>query len=233
MKDGVPIMLVPGLNCSALLYAEQIPHLWQFGPVMVADHRHDDTLDAIAGRILANAPPRFALVGLSMGGYIAYAILRAAPERVVKLALLDTASRADLPEQTERRKSQIEAALSGRFAEIPELQWPLLVHSSRRDDQALKQVVRRMAEETGPDAFIRQQRAIMTRRDSRPDLPGIRCPTLVLVGDGDVLTPPKLSEEITGLIAGSHLIVVPDCGHLSTLECPRAVTGALVEWMRD
>ena len=192
----MPIVLVPGLLCSPLLYANQIPALWHFGPVTVADHRRDDTMDAIARRILAAAPPRFALAGLSMGGYISYAILRAAPERVTRLALLDTGSRADLPEQSERRKAQIELARSGRFADIPETFWPLFVHKDRQGDAALKEIVLQMAQDTGPEAFIRQQTAIMTRPDSRPDLPKIKCPTVVLVGDGDQLTPPKLSEEI-------------------------------------
>src|SRR5580698_4875766 len=103
-ESSLPIILVAGLNCSARLYAEQIPALWHFGPVAVADHRRDDSLAAIARRILAAAPPRFALAGLSMGGYIAFEIIRQAPQRVAKLALLDTGARADIPEQTERRR---------------------------------------------------------------------------------------------------------------------------------
>ncbi len=231
MTDSTPIILVPGLLCSPLLYANQIPALWQFGPVTVADHRRDDTMDAIARRILAAAPPRFALAGLSMGGYIAYAVLRAAPERVTRLALLDTGARADLPEQSERRKTQIELARSGRLAEISETLWPLFVHKDRHGDAALKKTVLRMAEETGVEAFIRQQTAIMSRPDSRPDLPKIKCPTLVLVGEGDQLTPPKLSEEIAGAIPNSRMVVIPGSGHLSTLERPDAVNSALVEWM--
>ncbi len=166
-----------------------------------------------------------------MGGYIAYAILRAAPERVAKLALLDTAARADLPEQSERRMAQIELAESGRFGELLDLLWPLFVHKNRQHDEALKSVVRAMMDDTGPAAFVRQQKAIMTRPDSRPDLPKIKCPTLILVGDGDTLTPPKLSEEMAGLIPGSRLVTVADCGHLSTLERPEAVNRALVEWI--
>ncbi len=231
ITEPLPILFLPGLLCSPRLYAAQLPALWAYGPVMVTDHRRDDTLDAIAARILANAPPRFALVGLSMGGYIAYAILRAAPERVAKLALLDTAARADLPEQSERRMAQIELAESGRFGELLDLLWPLFVHKNRQHDEALKSVVRAMMDDTGPAAFVRQQKAIMTRPDSRPDLPKIKCPTLILVGDGDTLTPPKLSEEMAGLIPGSRLVTVADCGHLSTLERPEAVNRALVEWI--
>ena len=231
MVTSLPIVLVPGLNCSPRLYAEQIPALWQSGPVTIADHRGDETMAGIARQILADAPPRFALAGLSMGGYVALAIMREAPERVDRLALLDTGARADTPEQSERRKLQIEMALSGRFAEIPDLQWPFLVHKNHQNDEALKRLVRLMAEETGPEAFARQQRAIMTRPDSRSTLAAIRCPTLVLVGEGDQLTPPELAKEIHSLVSGSRLVVVPDCGHLSAIERPAAVTQALAEWI--
>lgn len=231
MTSSLPIVLVPGLNCSARLYAPQIPALWRFGPVMIADHRRDDSMAAIARRILADAPPRFALVGLSMGGYVVFEILRQAPERVAKIALLDTGSRADGPEQSERRDGQIALARSGRFAEVPEAQWPLMVHRDRQDDRELKLLFQSMADETGPEAFIRQQTALKARPDSRPDLGGIHCPTLVLVGDGDVLTPPELAKEIAAGIAGARLVTVPGSGHLSTLERPEAVNQALVAWM--
>jgi pimeloyl-ACP methyl ester carboxylesterase len=233
MSESLPIVLVPGLNCSARLYAEQIPALWGFGPVTIADHRRDDSVAAIATRILATAPPRFALVGLSMGGYIALAIMREAPERVARLALLDTSARPDTPEQSERRGGLIALAGDGRFSELPDLLFPVFVHRNRQGDETLRVIVRTMAEETGPQAFMRQQRAIMTRPDCRAQLASIRCPTLVLVGDGDELTPPVLSEEIAAGIAGARLVRVPDCGHLSTLERPEAVNRALVEWLKE
>ena len=231
MREPLAVVLVPGLNCSARLYGSQVPALWRFGPVQVADHTRDDTMAAIAARILAAAPPRFALVGLSMGGYIALTVIRQAPERVQKLALLDTSARPETPEQTERRKPQIALAQGGRFAEVSALQFPVFVHRNRHGDEALERRVRTMAEETGAQAFLRQQNAIMTRPDARPVLASIECPALVLVGDGDELTPPVLSEEIAAGITGSRLVVVPDCGHLSTMEQPEAVTKALVDWM--
>ena len=194
MPAPLPIVLVPGLNCSARLYAEQIPALWRFGPVQVADHTRADSMDAIAADILAHAPPRFALAGLSMGGYIALTMLRQAPARVSKLALLDTSARPETPEQSERRKPQIALAQGGRFDEVPALQFPIFVHRDRQDDAALRTRVRTMADETGAEAFLRQQKAIMTRPDVRPLLAAITCPTLVLVGDGDELTPPALSR---------------------------------------
>ena len=230
-SESLPIVLVPGLNCSARLYAEQIPALWRFGPVTVADHTRDDSMTAIAARILAAAPPRFALAGLSMGGYIALEIAHQAPRRVAMLALLDTGPRAETPEQTAKRLPLIELAKTGRFAEVPERQFPVFVHRDRHGDAALKSVVRRMAAETGPEAFLRQQTAIISRRDARAGLAAIKCPTLVLVGDGDELTPPALSEEIAAGIAGARLAVIQDCGHLSTLERPQAVNEALVGWM--
>ncbi len=231
MTDSLPIVLVPGLNCSARLYAEQIPALWRFGPVTVADHRRDDSIAAIARRILAATAPRFALAGLSMGGYICFEITRQAPDRVAKLALFDTGARPDTPEQTQARRPRIELAKTGRFAEVADIQFPLLVHRSRHGDEPLKRLVRLMAEETGPEAFLRQQQAIIGRCDSRPGLAAIKCPTLVLVGDGDELTPPALSHEIAAGISGARLVVIPDCGHLSTMERPAAVTAAMIEWM--
>jgi pimeloyl-ACP methyl ester carboxylesterase len=231
MSEPLPIVLVPGLNCTARLYAEQIPALWGFGPVTIADHRREDSVAAIAAHILATAPPRFALVGLSMGGYIAFAIARETPERVARLALLDTSARPDTPEQSERRRGLIALAEAGRFSEVPDLLFPVFVHRHRRGDEKLRAIVRTMAEETGAQAFVRQQHAIMTRPDCRPLLTSVQCPTLVLVGDGDELTPPMLSEEIAAGITGARLVRVPDCGHLSTLERPEPVNRALVEWL--
>jgi pimeloyl-ACP methyl ester carboxylesterase len=228
---SLPSVLVPGLNCSPRLYAEQIPALWRFGSVLIADHTRDDTIAAIARRILAEAPPRFALAGHSMGGYIAFEMTRQAPERVAKLALLDTGPRPETLEQTARRHPRIELAKAGRMTEVADVQFPLLVHPSRQGDRTLRNQARSMAEETGSAAFLRQQQATISRLDSRPGLSAIACPTLVLVGDSDQVAPPALSQEMAAAISGARLVVVPDCGHLSTLERPQAVTQALVEWM--
>jgi pimeloyl-ACP methyl ester carboxylesterase len=233
MSGTLPIVLIPGLLSSPRLYGEQIPELWRSGPVMIADNTRDDSMAAIARRVLAAAPPRFALAGLSMGGYIAFEIMRQAPERIAGLALLSTAATPDTAEQSERRREQIALAQSGRFEEIADLLFPRLVHPSRHDDEAVREVVRIMARETGPAAFVRQQTANIARPDSRPDLAAIRCPTLVLVGDGDEITPPARAAEIARGIAGAQHVVVPDCGHLSTLEQPAQVTRALVDWLQD
>jgi pimeloyl-ACP methyl ester carboxylesterase len=231
MTPSTPTVLIPGLACSPRLFAEQLPGLWRFGTVMIADNRRGVTMDEIAGNILDEAPPRFALAGLSMGGYIALEIMRRAPDRVLRLALLDTSARADRPEQTERRNHQIALVEAGRYSEIPDMLLPLLVHEKRRDDTALQHVIRAMANECGPEAFITQQLAIRERPDARPGLAAIACPTLVMVGEGDVLTPPELAHELASLIGGAQLVVIPECGHLSTLEQPEAVTAALTEWL--
>lgn len=225
-----PIVFVPGLLCTEVLYA---PQLGAFSdhPVMIGEHRRHDSIAGIATAILEAAPQRFALVGLSMGGYIAMEIMRQAPERVSRLALLDTAATPDTPEQTERRRQLIALAEGGKFDRIVPALYPSFVHANRRDDAVLRSTVEEMAAETGPEAFIRQQTAIMNRVDSRPGLAAIGCPTLVLVGDGDTLTPPEKAAEIHSLVSGSRLEIVADCGHLSTLERPEAVTQALKAWV--
>jgi len=213
------------------MYAPQVPQLWRAGPVMIADHSRDDSVAGIARRILSAAPTRFALVGLSMGGYIAFEILRQAPERIAKVALLDTSARADAPEQTAMRRVQMALAAQGQLVEVVEQQFPRLVHRMRRADGALREVFTLMAEEVGAAGFIRQQTAISARIDSRPTLGNIRCPTLVLVGEDDELTPPERAAEIAAAIPGARLRTVPQCGHMSTLEQPDEVTRALLEWL--
>jgi len=226
----LPIVLVPGLLTSPRLYGEQLPYLWRLGPVTIAAITHDDSIGAMAGRILADAPPRFALAGLSMGGYVAFEVMRRAAGRVAGLALLNTTARLDGPARTERRRAQIALAGSGRFGEIADQLLPLLVHPDRVGEPALRDLVRVMADETGPDAFVRQQIAVMGRPDSRPGLAAIGCPTLVVVGEDDQLIPPSHSVEIADRLPGARLVTVPDCGHLCTLEQPGPVTDALVDW---
>jgi pimeloyl-ACP methyl ester carboxylesterase len=229
-SDSTPILLVPGLNCSPRLYAAQIPALWRLGLVVVADHRRDDTMVGIAQRILATAPSRFRLAGLSMGGYIALEIMRQAPARVAKLALLDTSARPETPEQTERRVKLIAFAEKGRMREIMEVLWPLMVDPSRLQESALRAEMDWMAEETGTEAFVRQQRAIIGRADSRPSLGAIACPALVIVGDSDQLTPPAHAQEIAKGIQGAKLVTLAGCGHMSTMEKPEEVSKLLVDF---
>lgn len=229
-RATLPIVLVPGLNCSARIYTGQIPPLWRFGPVTVANHTHGDSVAAIARDILANASAKFLLVGFSLGGYIAFEMFRQAPQRIAALALVDTSARPDAPAQTALRQQRIRQAQEGRFREVVAEQFPALVHPSRHADTALQRDYRRMADETGAELFVQHQRAIIQRADSRPDLGRIRCPTLVLVGDSDQIMPPDAAKEMAEAILGARLVVVPDCGHLAPIERPDAVCAALVEF---
>lgn len=232
MNESTPVLLIPGLLSSPRLYAEQVPQLWRLGPVTIADHTRDESMSAIARRILGSAPPKFALVGLSMGGYVSFEILRQAPERVAKLVLLDTSARPDTPEQSEVRREQIELAKRGRLSEVVDASIPRLVLAPRRIDPRVREVLHQMAAEVGVEGFVRQQLANIGRPDSRPGLGAIRCPTLVLVGDGDEITPLDRAAEIASAIDGAGLVTIPESGHCSTIEQPEFVSAALLEFLR-
>lgn len=226
-----PLVLIPGLSCTAEMFAPQIAALSPHGPVTVASTLEGESMAQMAAAILRDAPPRFALGGISMGGYIAFEIMRQAPERVERLALLDTSARPDAPEQTAQRQALIARAENGELEAIMREISPRLLHPLRKDDQVLIEVQVNMGLEIGAEGFVRQQKAIIGRADSRPDLPAIRIPTLVLVGDRDPLTPPIRAREIASALPGAHLVIIPDCGHASTLEQPQAVNAALEEWL--
>jgi pimeloyl-ACP methyl ester carboxylesterase len=231
MDNSMPILLVPGLAGSPRIYAPVASAMWRLGPVTVANHIRDDNMGAIARRILAEAPPRFALAGHSMGGYIAFEIMRQAADRVAKLALINTQARPDTPEATARRRALIARATGGEYRAVLDDLFPGLVHPSRREDGALRKLVHDMADDIGAEAFIRQQTAIMSRPDSRPTLASIKCPTLVLTGDEDNTIPNALSKEMADGIPGAKLVILPDCGHLPQIEQPQATADALVEWL--
>jgi pimeloyl-ACP methyl ester carboxylesterase len=209
-----------------------MPALWQCGPVTVANHIRDDNMGAIARRILAEAPPRFALAGHSMGGYIAFEIMRQAPERVARLALINTQARPDTAEATERRRGMMARAQAGGYRDMLDELFPGFVHPSRHEDASLRQLVYDMAEDVGVEGFIRQQTAVIGRVDSRPTLAWIKCPTLVLSGDQDNTIPNSLSMEIASNIPDAKLVILPHCGHMSQAEQPQATAAALVEWLQ-
>jgi pimeloyl-ACP methyl ester carboxylesterase len=231
MSARSKLMLVPGLLCTRALWEPQISALSDIADCMVADHTLHKTMADIARSILRTAPDRFALAGLSMGGYIACEIVRQAPERVERLALLDTGSRADTPERTAARRDLIATAQRESVRRAQELLMPSLIHPSRRSDRPLVEIILQMAVDTGLPAFERQEEAIIGRPDNRPFLLSVRCPTLVVVGREDALTPPDLAHEIADSIPGAKLEVIPDCGHMSTLERPEAVNRALRTWL--
>lgn len=231
MARKTALVLLPGLLCDRALWRRQIEALGDVAEPWVADLTHDASLPAMARRVLAEAPPRFALAGLSMGGYCALEVMRQAPERVERLALLDTGARADAPEQTARRRGLIELAEKGDFKGVTPRLLPLFLHPDHLKDAKLVGEVTAMAARVGKDAFLRQQTAIMGRIDSRPSLAAIACPTLVLCGRDDQLTPLALHEEIVSLVRGARLDVIDHCGHLSTMERPEAVNAELRQWL--
>lgn len=226
-----PVLLVPGLLCTAEIFAPQVAALWPHGPVTVASTLEGTSMAEMAAAILADAPPRFALAGVSMGGYVSLEIMRQAPERVSRLALISTQARPDAPEQVRLRRAMVAQARGGDFDALLAQAMGALPHPSRRNDPALGEVNLRMGRTIGIEGFARQTEAIIARIDSRPHLPSISVRTLVLVGDSDPLTPPARAKEMAGAIPGARLVVIPECGHVATLEQPQAVNRALEEWV--
>ncbi len=233
MSVRAPLILLPGLLCDRALWQHQLDHLADLADMSVPDLGGDETVEAMARRVLDAAPPRFALAALSMGGYVAHAIMRAAPERVTRLALFDTSARPDTAEQIARRRGLIELAQKGKFKGVTPRLLPQLIHPDRLGDNALTEAVMAMAERIGKASFLRQQKAIMARPDSRPFLAGYRCPALVAVGRSDAITPIEVNAEMAGLIPGARLVAIEHSGHLPTMEQPVAATALLRYWLQD
>jgi len=196
-----------------------------------SDHTRDDTVAGMARRLLSEAPARFHLLAHAMGGFTAFEVMRQAPERVISLALIATLAPNDGPAQTERRQGYIRLVEAGQFDEVVEERIPILVHPARREDEPLLTVVRRMAADTGAETFLRQQRAIMSREDSRASLSRISVPTLVIRGAQDGITTPAHVDEIVGGVPGARFEEIADCGHLPTLEKPVTTNRLLAEWL--
>lgn len=224
-----PLVLVPGLACDEALWAAQEAGLADIAAMQMADTRRDDSIGAMAQRLLDHAPHRFALAGLSMGGYVAMEVWRRAPDRVTRIALLDTGARDDDRDQRRLRKAAITTARDRGFEAVIRGSLSQLVH----DDAApeLGEAVVAMALRVGFDTFVNQQAAIIGRVDSRPSLSTVTVPALVLVGDTDRMTPPYLAQEMAQAIPGATLRTVAQCGHMATMEQPAAVNAALREWL--
>lgn len=224
------LVMLPGLACDDALFADQMRDLADAADVIIGDTLLDATLPAMAQRVLASAPEVFSLAGLSMGGYLALEIMRQAPDRVTRLALLDTSARADSDEAKAVREDAIAAVGKLPYEKLARSSIARLVAPDAAD--SVKQAVIDMAVRVGSDTYVRQQRAIMARPDSRPLLTGIAVPTLVLVGEKDVLTPPDVAREMADAIPGSLLVEVAGSGHLPTLERPVEATAALRDWLQ-
>ena len=231
LMPAEPLLLLPGLLCDPRLFAPQFPALQAERQVLIPDLTRDDRIEGMARRVLAEAPDRFALGGLSMGGYVALEIMRIASERVTRLALMDTRARADTPEETARRRSLLELSAKGEFRGVTSRLLPLLIHRDRLGDEALTGVIYAMAEAVGREGFFRQQQALIARADLRPSLGTINVPTLVLCGREDALTPLELHLELAAAIPEATLVAIPNCGHLAPLERPEAVGRQLATWL--
>lgn len=232
MAETLPLLLVPGLVCSPRIYAPQLPALWRMGPVMFPNHIRDNTMAGIAKRILDEAPKRFALAGHSMGGYIVLEMFRQAPERISRLGLLNTSARPETPEASEGRHALIAETKAGGYPAIVGKLFAKFVHPKMVSDTGLKKIVMDMAGDVGPERFVAQLEAIISRADSRPLLASIKCPTLVLTSDTDNMVKNEFSHELAKAIPGAKLVVIPDCGHLPQLEKPEAMTAAMLDWLK-
>jgi len=217
--------------CDERLFARQIDALGADFDCRVFVFREHDSLAAMAEALLAAAPDRFTLIGLSLGGYLAFEVMRRAPARVERLALLDTTAAADSETRRAGRLADIATVETGGIdALIPQLpgRWLLPAHQQR---DYLTMLMASMARSIGAEGQRNQQRAMLGRPESLADLAAVRVPTLVLCGAGDAVTPLADHEAIAARIAGARLVVVPESGHLSTIEQPEAVNRALLDWL--
>lgn len=234
MSERPMLLLLPGLLCDERLWEDQLTDLADVADIAIADMTRDDSIAGMAARAVAlmdaRGADRFAVCGLSMGGYAAIEVWRQAGPRVARLALLDTSARADTEEQMRRRRGLMALTRSGQFKGVTPRLLPSLIHPSRLETP-LAQEVRDMAERVGRDTFLRQQQAILTRADSRAELPRVAVPVLIGVGENDILTPPELAEEMAALIPGSRLARFANAGHMPTMEVPDAVNVALRDWL--
>ncbi len=229
--SGLPIVLASGQLLTAESWSPQRV-AWAGRDVRHADHTKDDTIAGMAARLLTAAPPRFALVAHAMGGFVAMEVMRRAPERIARLALVATLATADGPAQTARRQGYIDLVDAGRFDQVIEERIPMLFPPGR-DDAALLAIARRMAADTGAETFLRQQRAIMGRIDSRASLARITVPTLLIRGDGDGITTPEQQAEMLAALPDARLETLAGVGHLPMLEAADATTALLTRWIDE
>jgi pimeloyl-ACP methyl ester carboxylesterase len=228
----LPLIMLPGTLCDGRLWEDQIRALSERRPVQLGDLTRDASMAAMAMRVLEAAPPRFALAGLSLGGIVALEIVRRAPERVGRLALLSTTARPPTEGQREQWRTLAALTRAGRLAEVVRDQLlPRLVSDDGLRSPEIRSTIEAMAQAVGPEGYLRQLAALETRIDSRPHLGRVACPTLVLAAEADVICPLELHAEVAANIRGARLRQLPGCGHLSPLEQPRAVTEALSDWL--
>jgi pimeloyl-ACP methyl ester carboxylesterase len=230
------LVLVPGLMCDEQVWAHQARDLASLATIEVIDHGVLDGLDTMAKAILERAPYRFALAGHSMGGRVAFEVLREAPERVAGVALMDTNYLPRSPEEggneeAANRYALLELAKTEGVRSMAATWVQGMVHPDRLSDAPLIEAIIVMMARKTPEIFEAQIRALLNRRDSTPILSQIRCPALVLCGRQDSWSVLARHEEMAALIPESRLVVIEDCGHMSTMERPEAVTAAMRDWI--
>jgi pimeloyl-ACP methyl ester carboxylesterase len=226
------LILLPGLVNDARIWQHQASGLTDHAHVWTGDLTKSDSIEEMAASVLLNAPvERFALGGLSMGGYVALEIMRQAPERILALALIDTGARPDTPTAIDNRRAAIERAETDYQGVIDDL-LPKQLHPDHLEDEVIVDLIDDMAISLGKDIFIRQQTAIANRIDSLPFLRKINCPTLVLCGREDAITPIGLHQEMVTEINDAGLVIIDDSGHLSPIEQPTRINEALAHWLK-
>ena len=226
----LPIVLITGQLLTDAIW-QSLLDAWPDREVIVADNQSDDMIDAFAQRLLENAPPKFVLIAHAMGGFVAFEVMRRAPERVAKLALISTLASADGPAQTARRQGYIDLVETGNFDQVVEERIPILFPEDKRNDARLLGIARQMAADTGAETFLSQQRAIMARIDSRPRLGEIAVPTLLIWGEKDGITTRAHHDEIVNAIPGARLEVIAGAGHLPTVEAPEVMVPLLTDFI--
>jgi len=230
-KQRPALVMLSGHLCSEKLWESQIKAFAEDYECLTYVFRQGDSMENFAQQVLESAPPSFSLAGLSMGGYVAFEIMRRAPMRVERLALLDTSAEADTPARSAQRYVDIQSAEElglEAFAKILPSRW---IHPSRQKQDVFRQSILEMVLGVGHAAQKQQVAAMINRVDSFPMLAAIKCPTLVLCGREDLSTPVALHEDIAGQIPDSRLVIVEQCGHLSTMEQPEIVNASLRQWL--
>jgi pimeloyl-ACP methyl ester carboxylesterase len=222
------VFLLPGLLCDETVWADQRVALSEFADVAIPDFRYVSSIEAMAGLVLDAAPERFSVAGHSMGGRVALEVVRMAPDRVERLALLDTGVHPRAAGEESKRGELIELARSEGMRALAARWLPPMLHP---DHSALLQPLTEMVLRSTPETFANQQRALLDRPDARTVLPSIQCPTLVLCGRQDIWSPVTQHEEIAAAVPHAKLVIVDDCGHMSPVEQPAAVTTTLREWL--
>ncbi|MFP5508242.1 MAG: alpha/beta fold hydrolase [Paracoccaceae bacterium] len=228
-----PLVLLPGMMCDARLFAPQMADLSRDHAVMVAPITQGERVEEIASDLLSLLPAKFALAGLSMGGIVAMELLRRAPERITRLALMDTNPLAETPQTAAAYEPMIIGARAGRLEEVLRgFMKPDYLAPGPQRLAVLGQVLE-MGRDLGPEVLVRQVRALQRRRDQQPTLRRCKVPTLILCGAYDTLTPLKRHAFMAELIPYARLEVIAEAGHLPTLEAPEATTAALRAWMQQ